>query len=242
VTRAREQASSLATELQLLGADVVEVPGIVVTEPADGGAALAATVTRLGSYDWVVVTSANGARRLLAAMPDGRALGGVSVAAIGPGTAEALLAGNIVADLVPERFVAEGLLEVFPSPPSAGGRVLLARAAVARDVLPDGLRAAGWQVDVVEAYRTEAAPVDDDRRAAVAAAEVVTFTSSSTVDRFVEAFGVEGVPPVVVSIGPVTSATARDHGLTVAVEATEHSIPGLVEALTNSMGGATAAP
>jgi len=76
----------------------------------------------------------------------------------------------------------------------------------------------------------------------VAAAEVVTFTSSSTVDRFVEAFGVEGVPPVVVSIGPVTSATARDHGLTVAVEATEHSIPGLVEALTNSMGGATAAP
>ena len=134
--------------------------------------------------------------------------------------------------------MAESLLEAFPAPPGGGGRVLLARAAVARDVLPDGLRAAGWQVDVVDAYRTDAAPVADDSRAAVEAAGVITFTSSSTVDRFIEAFGAEAVPPVVASIGPVTSGTARQHGLTVAVEATDHSIPGLVEALLNSIGTA----
>jgi uroporphyrinogen III methyltransferase/synthase len=183
-----------------------------------------------------VVTSANGAGRLLDALHDGRDLGGVQVAAIGPGTAEALRVGNIVADLVPERFVAESLLEAFPAVPAEGGRVLLARAAVARDVLPDGLRSAGWHVDVVEAYRTEAAPVDDGTRAAVATADVVTFTSSSTVDRFVAAFGADAVPPVVASIGPITSGTARDHGLTVDVEATDHSIPGLVDALVKSMG------
>ncbi|MGZ4683791.1 MAG: uroporphyrinogen-III C-methyltransferase [Acidimicrobiales bacterium] len=236
VTRAREQASGLVRRLQQLGAKVVEAPTIVVAEPIDAGAALADAVGRLGSYDWVVLTSANGARRLLAALRDGRDLAGVRVAAIGPGTAEALRAGNIVADLVPDRFVAESLLEAFPAPPADGGRVLLARAAVARDVLPDGLRAAGWQVDVVDAYRTEAAPIDEDMRAAVAGAEVITFTSSSTVDRFVEAFGVDAVPRIVASIGPVTSATARDHGLTVAVEATDHSIPGLVDALVKSMG------
>ncbi|MGZ4706646.1 MAG: uroporphyrinogen-III C-methyltransferase [Acidimicrobiales bacterium] len=236
VTRAREQASGLVRRLQQLGAKVVEAPTIVVAEPIDAGAALADAVGRLGSYDWVVLTSANGARRLLAALRDGRDLAGVRVAAIGPGTAEALRAGNIVADLVPDRFVAESLLEAFPAPPADGGRVLLARAAVARDVLPDGLRAAGWQVDVVDAYRTEAAPIDEDMRAAVAGAEVITFTSSSTVDRFVEAFGVDAVPRIVASIGPVTSSTARDHGLTVAVEATDHSIPGLVDALVKSMG------
>ena len=236
VTRAREQASGFVRSLRQLGADVVEAPAIVVADPVDGGAALADAVTRLATYDWVVVTSANGARRLLGALHDGRDLGGVQVAAIGPGTVDALRAGNIVADLVPERFVAESLLEAFPAVPPGGGRVLLARAAVARDVLPDGLRAAGWQVDVVDAYRTEAAPIDDDTRAAVAAADVITFTSSSTVDRFVAAFGADAVPPVVASIGPVTSGTARDHGLTVDIEASDHSIPGLVDALVKSIG------
>jgi uroporphyrinogen III methyltransferase/synthase len=236
VTRAREQASALVARLQRLGAEVIEAPAIVVADPADGGTALAAAVAAIGSYDWVVVTSANGARRLLGALHDGRDLGGVRVAAIGPGTADALRRGNVVADLVPERFVAEGLLEAFPSPPDGGGRVLLARAAVARDVLPDGLRAAGWTVDVVDSYRTEAAPVDDSLRLAIAAADVVTFTSSSTVARFVEAFGVDAVPPVVASIGPVTSATARDLGLVVDVEADEHTIEGLVTALVASIG------
>ena len=126
----------------------------------------------------------------------------------------------MVADLVPERFVAESLLEAFPAPPSGRpGRVLLARAAVARDVLPDGLRAQGWVVDVVEAYRTRPAELTPVQRAALTGADAVTFTSSSTVDNFVAAVGVDAVPPVVVCIGPVTAETARRHGLTVTAEA-----------------------
>ena len=182
-----------------------------------------------------MVTSPNGAQRLLAALAaagrDARALGGVRLAAIGPGTADVLAQAHLVADLVPERFVAESLLDAFPDARPDGGGVLLARAAVARDVLPDGLAAKGWSVDVVEAYRTEAVPVDDGARAALADAEIVTFTSSSTVTNFLAAAGPEAVPPVVAAIGPVTAATAREHGLTVDVEAEVHTIDGLVEAL-----------
>jgi uroporphyrinogen III methyltransferase/synthase len=247
VTRAREQASGLVARLAALGAATVEVPAIAIAEPADGGAALAAAVERLagGAYDWLVLTSPNGSRRLLAALRsagrDARALGGVKLAAIGPGTADALAAANLVPDLVPPRFVAESLLESFPDPPApaagdaartaAAGRVLLVRAAVARDVLPDGLAARGWHVDVVEAYRTEPAPLAAAAAAALAGAEIITFTSSSTVTNFLATAGVAAVPPVVAAIGPVTAATARDHGLSVDIEADAHSIDGLVDAL-----------
>jgi len=231
VTRPEGQASTLADALQAAGAAPIVLPVIEITDPADGGSALGEALGAITRYDWLVVTSANGARRVLAGLRDARDLGGVRVAAIGPGTAAALAEGNVVADLVPERFVAEGLLEVFPDPPAAGGRVLLARAAVARDTLPEGLTARGWSVDVVEAYRTVAARPDPALLEAVAAADVVTFTSSSTVTRFLEVAGPDRVPPVVACIGPVTAATARDAGLTVTVEATEHTIPGLVAAL-----------
>jgi uroporphyrinogen III methyltransferase/synthase len=232
VTRTREQASALAAALRAAGAEPVEVPVIEVADPLDGGAALRAAAARLAAYDWVVLTSPNGARRLLAAVAadggDARRFGGARIAAIGPGTAAALAVGGLRADLVPERFVAEALLEAFPAGP---GRVLLARAEVARDVLPDGLRAAGWAVDVVDAYRTVAAAPSDATAAALAAADVVTFTSSSSVDRFLEAFGAGAVPQVVACIGPVTAATARQRGLTVTVEAEVHSVAGLVAAL-----------
>jgi uroporphyrinogen III methyltransferase/synthase len=234
VTRAREQASELVARLSALGAATIEVPAIAVHDPADGGAALAAAVARLaaGDYAWLVVTSPNGARRLLAALRDAgrdaRALGGVRLAAIGPGTADALAAANLVADLVPPRFVAESLVEAFPG---GAGRVLLARAAVARDVLPEGLTAKGWTVDVVEAYRTEPVALDAARAEALAGAEIVTFTSSSTVTNFLAAAGRDAVPRTVAAIGPVTAATARDAGLTVDVEAAVHTIDGLVEAL-----------
>jgi len=229
VTRARAQASSLVARLRELGAEAVEVPAIRIDDPADGGAGLRAVADRLGTFDWVVLTSPNGAERLLAACRDARAFGSARVAAIGPGTADALRAGNVVADLVPERFVAEGLLEVFPDPPAGGGRVLIARAAEARDVLPEGLRSRGWEVDVVEAYRTVRGEPTDDELAAVAAADVVTFTSSSTVRNFLAVSDV--VPPVVACIGPVTADTARELGLTVDVEAAEHTIDGLLDAL-----------
>ncbi len=200
--------------------------------------ALDESLAEIQQFDWLVVTSANGARRVLSGLPDARALGGVSVAAIGPGTAAALAEGNVRADLVPDRFVAESLLEAFPAPPADGGRVLLARAAVARDTLPDGLRAAGWDVEVVEAYRTVPARPAPALLDAAAAADIVTFTSSSTVTRYLAVAGADRVPPVVACIGPVTAATAREAGLTVAVEAGEHTIPGLVQALIDHVGDA----
>ncbi len=235
VTRTRDQASKLALALREAGAEPMEVPVIEVAEPGDGGAALERAAGELASYHWVVVTSPNGARRLLAAIAasggDARRFGAARVAAIGPGTAAVLAGSGIVADVVPAKYVAEALLEAIPWPGPEGGRVLLARAAVARDVLPDGLRERGWQVDVVDAYRTVPARVTDDERAAVASADVVTFTSSSTVQRFVEAFGAEAVPPAVACIGPVTAATARQLGLRVDVEAEVHTVEGLVDAL-----------
>jgi uroporphyrinogen III methyltransferase/synthase len=235
VTRARAQASELSARLQELGAEAIEVPTIVVEPPADGGAAVEAAAHRLaeGVYDWLVVTSPNGVARFLAALPDSRAVR-ARVAAIGPGTAAALGDRRIVADLVPDRFVAEGLLEVFPPGP---GRVLLARAEVARDVLPAGLAAAGWDVDVVDAYRTVPATVTTEQLERLADADAITFTSSSTVEHFVTAAGVDRVPPVVACIGPVTAATARRLGLAVTVEATDHTIEGLVAALAAHWAG-----
>ena len=228
VTRTRGQASQLSSALRALGAEAIEVALIDIVEASDGGASLAAAAGRLGSFDWVVVTSPNGAQRLLAALPDARAFGTAQVAAIGPGTAAALAVGNIRADLVPEQFVAEALLESLPDGP---GRLLVVRAEVARDVLPEGLRVRGWEVEVADAYATVAAVVSEEQRAAIATADVITFTSSSTVERCLEAVGPAGLPPVVACIGPVTAATARRHGLSVEMTASEHTIDGLVAAL-----------
>src|SRR5262249_26170089 len=133
--------------------------------------------------------------------------------------------------------------EVFPEAPPAGsgrpaGRVLLARAAVARDVLPRGLAAKGWEVDVVEAYRTVAVPVDPERRAQLATADMVTFTSSSTVTRFLQSAGPDSVPPAVATIGRITAAPAREQGLRVDIEAPVHTIDGLVDAIVAWMASA----
>jgi uroporphyrinogen III methyltransferase/synthase len=228
VTRAREQASTLAHELRTLGAETVELPAIRIKDAADGGAALRRAAATVGDAAWLVFTSANAVGRFVPLLRDSRDLAGVSIAAIGPGTADALAQFNLVADLVPERFVAESLLDAFPA---GSGHVVLPRAAVARDVLPDGLRAKGWEVDVVEAYRTVAADVAPEVVAAARAADAVTFTSSSTVTRYLEVAGPDAVAPVVVCIGPVTAQTARDHGLQVDAVADEHSVPGLVDAV-----------
>lgn len=235
VTRAPGQASELAVRLREQGAAVVEVPTIDVVDPRDGGAALRSAMASPGAYDWLVVTSPNGARRMLAELRDARDLAGVQLAAIGPGTARVLSEHHLSVDLVPERYVAEGLLEAFPDPPVDGGRVLLARAEVARDVLPDGLRARGWAVDVVDAYRTVPAPVDDEARDRARGADAITFTSASAVTNFVAAAGADAVAPVVAVIGPVTAAAARDLGVEVTVEAAEHTLDGLVEALVGAL-------
>ncbi|HWW45944.1 MAG TPA: uroporphyrinogen-III C-methyltransferase [Acidimicrobiia bacterium] len=234
VTRAREQASGLRATLETLGAAVAELPAIVV-EP------LAVTLPDLSRFAWLVLTSANGVEALFAALRaagrDARALAGVRVAVIGPGTAAALDAHGVHADLLPERFVAEALLEAFPAPSRPGEAVLVARAAQARDVLPDGLGARGYTVEVLPLYATRPAPPDDEVVAALHAGRVdaVTFTSSSTVTNFCDAVGPLEHPPLVVSIGPVTSATARERGLHVDAEASEHTIDGLVARLVETL-------
>jgi len=237
VTRAREQASALRARLEELGADVLELPSIAL-EPLD------VTVGDLTGYEWLVFTSPNGVgafftRGLHPSGRDARALAGLRVAAIGPGTARALASHGITVDLVPERFVAESLLEAFPEPTAPGARVLLARAEQARDVLPEGLTARGFAVDVLPVYRTVSAAPDPASVERVRRGEVdaLTFTSSSTVTNLLDLLG--GVPqpqPLVVSIGPVTSATAKERGLRVDAEADEHTIDGLVATLLTCFG------
>ncbi|MCU1371538.1 MAG: uroporphyrinogen-III synthase/uroporphyrinogen-III C-methyltransferase [Ilumatobacteraceae bacterium] len=236
VTRARAQASALAEALRTLGAEVIAAPAIEITDPDDGGAALAAAIGRIGEYDWLVLTSPNGVERTFAHIPDARALGAVRVAAVGSGTAAALARHRIVADLVPGAFVGEALLDAFPSPPATGGRVLVSRAAAARAVLPDGLRAAGWEVDVVDAYRSRPVPLTAEQIEAVAGADAVTFASSSSVTNLCDAVGAHRVPATTISIGPVTSDTIRQHGLAVTAEADPHTIDGLVAAALGVLG------
>jgi uroporphyrinogen III methyltransferase/synthase len=240
VTRAREQASTLSARLASLGAEVLELPAIAL-EP------LPVELPDLGAYAWLVFTSANGVagfftRGLDPLGLDARALARMRVAAIGPGTAGALATRGVRADLVPERFVAESLLEAFPPPTTPGERVLLPRAEQARDVLPEGLTSRGFAVDVLPIYRTVAAVPDAALLARVrdGGVDAITFTSSSTVENFCDL--VEAVPepqPTVVSIGPVTSATAKGRGLRVDAEAAEHTIDGLVATLLDALHGPT---
>jgi uroporphyrinogen III methyltransferase/synthase len=232
VTRAREQASELRQKLEALGAEVIELPAIEITP-------VGFALPDLGAYEWIVFTSANGVdaffdRGLTPACLDARALSRSLVAAIGPGTADALARRGITADLVPPRFVAESLLDAFPAPTRTPAKVLLARAQEARDVLPDGLRERGFDVEVLAVYRTvPARPTEGDlERVRERHVDAITFTSSSTVTNFVAAVGpLPATLPPVVSIGPVTSATATEHGLTVTAEADPHTIDGLVDAL-----------
>ena len=236
VTRAREQASELRARLERLGATVVELPTIAIE-------AIDFDLPPLDEYAWLVFTSANGVdaffdRGLVRAGLDARALGRVRVAAIGPGTAAALGRRGIRADLLPERFVAESLLEAFPDPGAPGERVLLARAEQARDVLPEGLGDRGYVIDVLPVYRTLAVVPDPADLALVrdGSVDVITFTSSSTVARFCDAVGLLAEPlPLIASIGPVTSATARERGLRVDVEADPHTIDALVESVVAAL-------
>ena len=235
VTRARAQSSGLAATLSALGAEVIELPAIRI-EPRLDTDEVRDAVAALHSYALVCLTSPNGVRLLFEAMAaqgrDARALGNAIVAAIGPGTAAALEDRGVIADLVPDRFVAEAMVEALASVDVAGKPVLIARAAEARDVLPDALAERGAKVDVVTLYETVREDPDPDAVEAAQAADYVTFTSSSTVRNLLDAVG-DRFPRLarVVSIGPVTSATARELGLEVDVEAERHDPSGLVEAL-----------
>jgi uroporphyrinogen III methyltransferase/synthase len=221
VTRARAQASALAARLRELGARVVEAPAIRVRP-------LEVALPHPRGYDLLCVTSPNGVEQLFARLRDARELAGVTVAAIGPGTARALRERGVAADVVPDRAVAEGLVEALAEVPL--GRVLIVRAAEGRDVLPDALRARGAQVDVVALYETVAEPLDDAVREAARAADYALFASASAV-RFLAAAGGALDGPRAVSIGPATSAELRAHGVEPALEADPHTPEGLLQAL-----------
>jgi uroporphyrinogen III methyltransferase/synthase len=239
VTRARAQASGLAATLRGLGAEVVELPAIRIESRIETEE-VQKVAGALGIYELVCLTSPNGVRLLFEALEaaglDARALAGVTVAAIGPGTARALAARGVLADVVPERFVAEGLIEALEDEEVSGARVLVARAAEARDVLPDALRERGAEVDVVALYETVREQPGDDEVEAAQSADYVTFTSSSTVTNLTEALG-DRFPKQarIVSIGPITSETIRAAGLEVDVEAERHDVDGLLSALLDDV-------
>ncbi len=229
VTRAREQASSLRERLEILGALVLELPSIRI-EP------LEVTLPELGGLEWIIFTSPNGVDGFFesgmdVAGLDARVFWGVKVAAIGPGTAASLAARGLRCDLLPERFVAESLLEAMPDPTGEGARVLIARAEDARDVLPEGLTARGFSVEILDVYRTVRADPDPVLLEQVRSGDVdlVTFTSGSTVKNLTEVLG--GVPSpqaAVISIGPITSEVATGLGWVVTHEAAEHTIDGVI--------------
>jgi uroporphyrinogen III methyltransferase/synthase len=232
VTRARTQASGLAKRLGELGARVVQAPTIR-TQPLQ---AAEHPPFDPAPYDLICLTSPTGVaalfERLAARGLDARALAGARVAAIGPGTARALAERGITADVVPERFVAESLVEALADLPVR--RALIARARQARDVIPDALRARGAEVDVLELYETVAEPLSSRALRAACTADYLTFTSASTVRFFLEAAGGDAeISPAtrIVSIGPVTSEALRERGLRVDVEAARHDIEGVIQAL-----------
>jgi uroporphyrinogen III methyltransferase/synthase len=237
VTRDRQQAMDLAEPLEALGAEAVLLPVIEIREPAHPGP-LDQAMARLSSYDWLIFTSVNGVRyfveRLDCSAVDLRALK-ARICAIGPATRAAVEALHLKVDLMPEEYVAESLVAAFATVDLGGRKILLPRAAVARDLVPVELTRRGATVDVVEAYRT-AAPENLPQRARDVLERKphwITFTSSSTVRNFVAAAGRESLDGVkIASIGPITSATVREHGLVVNVEADSHTIEGLVAAIS----------
>ena len=238
VTRTRSQAGVLSEQLRALGADVLELPTIRIEPPSDLRA-FAELVQDAHAYDWIVFTSPNGVNAFFDLFyklyDDAREIGGAKIAAIGPATAQRVKDFRMHVDLQPEEFVAEAVVREFKK---QGGvenlRILLARAEKARDVLPKELSAMGGIVDEGFAYRTVPESRDDNgarRRLLEEGADLITFTSSSTVENYM-ALGLPWPRGMqVASIGPVTSKTARELGLTVEVEARRHDIPGLVDAI-----------
>jgi len=247
VTRTRKQASVLSSKLRALGADVIELPTIRIEPPSDLRE-FAELVQDSHLYDWIVFTSANGVEAFFDIFfklyDDAREIGGARIAAIGPATAQRVKDFHLHVDLQPDEFVAEDVVRAFKKQGSIENlKLLLVRAEKARDVLPKELSALGAIVDQAFAYRTvpETRDIGGERqRFAKDGADLITFTSSSTVENFL-ALGLPWPKRIqVASIGPITSQTARDNGLKVDVEAKRHDIDGLVQAIREFFAGKTA--
>ncbi len=245
VTRTREQASELVSRLRQLGADVLELPTIKIVDPDDWGSVDRA-VDQLGEFDWLIFTSSNAVERLFARMQslgtDTRALAGVQIAAIGPGTAARVRSCYLRVDLCPARHTAEGLLEAFRHEGGLeGARFLIPRPEVARDILTNGLQDVGAEVHEAVVYRTttpDRLPDGALERLETGEIDLITFASSSSVRNFVTLVGEERLHAMregleAASIGPVTTRTAESLGLRIVAEPSEDevSIPGMVKAV-----------
>jgi uroporphyrinogen III methyltransferase/synthase len=242
VTRAREQASALRRALQELGAQVIELPTIAVADPLSWRG-LDQAVARLHQYDWIVFTSANGVRkffeRLGAKQKDVRVLASARLCAIGPATAQELKAHGLRADVVPEEYRAEGIVRALKKYDLREKNILLPRARIARDVVPRSLARLGAKVDVVEAYRI-VIPRESKKLARQifhnSPPEMVTFTSSSTVENFADLLGVSSLKKTlsdisIASIGPITTRTIRRFGCRPSLQPKRFTIPALLEAI-----------
>ena len=240
VTRTREQASRLTKKLATLGAGVIECPTIRLVPP-DDWKPVDQAIQGLSSFDWLVLTSPNGAdfffKRLKTLGLDARSLAGVKLAAIGPATADKYEEFGLKADLLPQKFVAEGLIEALFETGVNGRKILLARAMEARPVLPEKLTESGAEVTEVTLYQTlppERLTLEAEKALESGKIDLVTFTSSSTVTNLVRLLGdrlkaFQAAAPAAV-IGPITAETAREHGFNVAAEAEEYTVDGLVKA------------
>ncbi len=237
VTRTRQQAGDLSRKLAQLGADVIELPTIRIEPPKDLKT-FGQLVMDSHGYDWIVFTSPNGVDRFFEMFyklyHDARSIGGAKIAAIGPGTVEKIKQYHLAVDLVPEKFVAEGLIKAFKKEGVENQTILWVKAEQTREVIANELTGMGAIVDEAIAYRT--VPESEENSDAFGrfkseGADVITFTSSSTVDHFMDLKLPlpEGIK--IASIGPVTSKTLKKHGLRIDIEAKEHSIPGLVQAI-----------
>lgn len=240
VGRARHQAGALSSGLRELGAEVVEIPFIEIRKPRSYQP-LDAALKRLDQYEWLILTSVNGVEAVWQRMGTlgvtGTQLKHLKIAAIGPATRKAIEKRGIKVQIVPREYIAESVVESLRDHVT-GKRVLLARAKVARDVIPRELRKLGATVDVVEAYETVIPQSSRTRLRALfkdtgSRPHAITFTSSSTVRNFVALLGKQSLPEGIrlASIGPVTSSTLRELGLPVDIEAKEYTIPGLIEAI-----------
>lgn len=244
VTRARHQAGQLSAELERLGATVIEIPAIEILPPTSFHA-LDTAVANVRQYQWLVVSSVNAVRavrdRMVVLGVKPADFSHVSIAAVGATTARALEEADLHASIVPREYVAESLLEVLPEQ-MAGQRVLIARAAIARDVIPESLAQRGAMADVAEAYRTAIPRGSIARIAEVFSGpspDAATFASSSAVTNFFHLLHASGADRpqriLAISIGPITSQTLRDHGWEPSAEADPHDIPGLVAATVHAL-------
>jgi uroporphyrinogen III methyltransferase/synthase len=244
VTRARSQASSLSRGIEMLGGEVVEFPTIEI-RPPQSYEPLDQAIQRISSYDWLMFTSVNGVEQFLNRFDQlGRTiadLAGIEVGAIGPETAKRLIAAQIQPTLVPEWYQAEGILEALTKATMREKKVLIPRAAKARDILPETLRQWGARVDVVAAYQTVLPQVDVSavcRLFREGKIDVVTFTSSSTVSNFAamlqnQDLSVLLAKVTIACIGPITKKTLEDLGMRAEVVAEEFTIPGLLSAMVS---------